>query len=74
MKKTKSIGSKNRKLKKVLCMNSDPESSKWGIYAPSGGCTEIIKNVDPDAAKVLCWRCTLNSTNANAKVKYINEV
>ena len=24
----------------VKCMNHDPENSKWGDYAPEGGCNE----------------------------------
>lgn len=46
----------------MLCMNSDPENSKWGMYAPPGGCTEKVM-VDSNVTKVLCWRCTSATTN-----------
>ena len=49
--------------KDLLCMNSNPEESKWGYAAPQGGCTEIVRNVDVNTDKALCWRCTQEITN-----------
>lgn len=44
-------------------MNWDPETSKWGEYAPDEtGCREIVE-VDSKTEKVLCWRCTARSVN-----------
>jgi len=48
---------KEGQLRKVKCMNSDPMKSKWGNWAPVGGCTEVIE-VDENCARALCWRCT----------------
>lgn len=44
-------------------MNSDPENSKWGMYAPPGGCDEVVKGVDGDAVKVLCYKCTMRAAD-----------
>jgi len=63
MRKTKSRGSKDREVKNLLCMNSDPENSKWGEYAPPGGCNEIVKNVDASTTYALCWKCTSRSAS-----------
>lgn len=46
----------------MLCMNSDPENSKWGDYAPRGGCTEKVM-VDGNVTNVLCAKCTMATTN-----------
>jgi len=62
MKKSKSWSSKDKEVREMLCMNSDPENSKWGDYAPAGGCKEKVK-VDQTVTKVLCWRCTSRTTN-----------
>lgn len=59
----KSRSSKDRGTKSLLCMNSNPDESKWGLYAPPGGCDEIVEGVDGNAERVLCWRCTSRSTN-----------
>ena len=48
--------------KELKCMNHDPETSKWGQYAPRGGC-DMIVSVDEKTDKVLCWRCTSSSVN-----------
>lgn len=48
--------------KKVKCMNHDPENSKWGQYAPEGGCTETLL-IDGRSDRGLCWRCTQRSVN-----------
>lgn len=44
----------------VKCMNHDPENSKWGDYAPEGGCEETLY-IDEKSSKGLCWRCTQRS-------------
>jgi hypothetical protein len=62
MKKSKLRSSRDRDVRAMLCMNSDPENSKWGMYAPPGGCKEKIM-VDGNVTKVLCWRCTSATTN-----------
>ena len=46
--------------KKIKCMNHDPENSKWGQYAPMGGCNEIME-VGIEVERALCWRCTSSS-------------
>jgi len=52
--------------KKIKCMNHDPETSKWGEYAPSlEGCDNIVE-VPVETTKVLCYQCTSRST-ANVK-------
>jgi len=48
--------------KQVKCMNHDPENSKWGEYAPEGGCQETMW-IDENSSKGLCWRCTQASVN-----------
>jgi len=60
MARTKSRRSKE--MRELKCMNSNPETSKWGDWAPEGGCDEVVL-VDEDVAKVLCWRCTSRSVN-----------
>jgi hypothetical protein len=42
MKKSKPRSSKDRSLTPMKCMNSNPDESKWGQFAPSGGCSEIV--------------------------------
>lgn len=48
--------------KTVRCMNSDPDSSKWGAWAPVGGCRRRI-TVDADVTAALCWECTSKTTS-----------
>lgn len=55
------MATRTREMRKMKCMNHDPETSKWGEYAPPGGCDEVVM-VDQRTTKVLCWRCTLRST------------
>ena len=55
------MNNKDERTKKLKCMNSNVESSKWWKYAPLGGCDEVIE-VDVKTEKVLCWRCTSRST------------
>ena len=52
---------KTLKTKTLKCMNSNPETSKWGDWAPNGGCKETV-DVSEEVAKVLCWKCTTRST------------
>ncbi len=62
MKKGKQYSSKDRGTHSLKCMNHDPDNSKWGMFAPSGGCCEVVV-CDKNAVKVLCWRCTGASAN-----------
>ena len=72
MSKSKTRGSKNREAKSLLCMNSNPDESKWGMYAPPGGCDEIVHNVDESTTKVLCWKCTSRSTGGVGSISRFN--
>jgi hypothetical protein len=60
----------------VKCMNHDPENSKWGQYAPNGGCKEMM-SIDINSTRGLCSRCTSRSvTNMNdfgPNTGYLNE-
>jgi hypothetical protein len=58
------FSSRKGQSKDLLCMNSNPEESKWGYVAPKGGCEEIVRNVDENTDKALCWRCTQKITNS----------
>ena len=62
MKKSRSYSSKDKGTQILKCMNHEPENSKWGMYAPSDGCREVVV-CDMNVAKVLCWKCTCASTN-----------
>lgn len=56
-------------IKKTLkCMNSNPDTSKWGDWAPEGGCRETVE-VDENVSKVLCWRCTSRTTTMNGEYR-----
>ncbi len=55
------MANKSRTNKTLKCMNHDPENSKWGEYAPPGGCDMVVE-VDERTTKVLCWRCTNKTT------------
>jgi len=57
MAKTERAGSKE-----VKCMNHDPENSKWGQYAPDGGCDETMY-IDQNSDRGLCFRCTSRSVS-----------
>jgi len=52
----------------LKCMNWNPETSKWGDWAPDGGCREKVE-VDSEVAKVLCWRCTSRTTTMNGEYR-----
>ncbi|MDA9262984.1 hypothetical protein OAC86_01185 [bacterium] len=66
MKKSKPRRSNNRSLTAMKCMNSNPEESKWGQFAPAGGCDEVVM-VDDNVDRVLCSYCTTRSTNIKIK-------
>ena len=53
-------------LKEVKCMNWEPENSKWGHYAPVGGCKEMMK-IDENSTKGLCSKCVSASVNQLSK-------
>lgn len=72
MSRSKSKKNKNKEVKSLLCMNSNPNESKWGQYAPAGGCDEIVYNVDVDASKVLCWKCTCRFTGSVGSISRFN--
>jgi hypothetical protein len=55
--------------KEDKCMNHDPEASKWGQYAPSGGCTETLF-IDEKSTAGLCWRCTSSSVTNLSGTQY----
>jgi|TARA_B110000037_G_scaffold136333_1_gene154389 hypothetical protein len=67
MEKTNRPGSKL-----VKCMNHDPEKSKWGEYAPIGGCLETIY-IDEKSDRGLCWKCTSSSVSNLNGTQYRNE-
>lgn len=45
-------------------MNHDPATSKYGEFAPPGGCSVEVE-VDSNCAKVLCSACTSRTVNLN---------
>ena len=49
-------------MKEVNCMNHDPETSKWGQFAPKGGCDELLQ-IDQTSDRGLCSRCTSRSVS-----------
>lgn len=48
--------------KTLRCMNADPDNSKWGAWAPVGGCQRRVE-VDAEVNRVLCWECTSHTTS-----------
>jgi len=46
--------------KKLLCQNSNIETSKYWKWAPHGGCDEVVE-VDSKTEKVLCSKCTMRT-------------
>lgn len=69
MAKKTTFSSKDREMVEMLCMNADPGNSKWGIYAPSGGCDVVVKNVDSNTVKVLCNKCAIRAADNNITYK-----
>lgn len=61
--KTKDVNGKRM----MICMNSNPEDSKWGDYAPEDGACEMWTEVGHKTTASLCWQCTSRSVN-NMKV------
>lgn len=53
-----------RTTKTLKCMNHDPATSKYGEFAPPGGCRVEVE-VDSNCAKVLCSACTSRTVNLN---------
>ena len=46
--------------KELVCVNSNPEKSKYWKWAPVGGCDEVVV-VDINTTSVLCSKCTSRS-------------
>ena len=46
--------------KELVCVNSNPEKSKYWKWAPIGGCDEVV-TVDTNTTSVLCSKCTSRS-------------
>jgi len=46
--------------KKLLCQNSNIETSKYWKWAPHGGCDEVVE-VDSKTERVLCYKCTMRT-------------
>jgi len=46
--------------KELVCVNSNPEKSKYWKWAPAGGCDEVVV-VDINTTSVLCYKCTSRS-------------
>lgn len=53
---------KIRTPQKVRCMNNTPEDSKYGAWAPTGGCKAWVE-IDQDSVKGLCKSCTSRAVN-----------
>jgi hypothetical protein len=49
--------SKKEKLKTSKCINANPQKSRWGDWAPAGGCTNKVY-VSEGASGRLCSECT----------------
>lgn len=52
----------------MKCMNHNPETSKWGDWAPEGGCGNEVM-VGPGVAKVLCSDCTQRTVNEKGEYR-----
>jgi hypothetical protein len=52
----------------MRCMNWDPGTSKWGDWAPEGGCPEWVE-VDESVTRVLCHRCTARTVTQEGEYK-----
>lgn len=55
--------------RKVRCMNHEPQDSKYGDWAPRGGCDEWVE-IDGQSVKGLCWRCTNRAANNDRTFSY----
>ena len=56
------------KKKALKCMNSNPDRSKWGDWAPEGGCDMVVE-VDENVNKILCWKCTQRTVNETGEYR-----
>lgn len=61
-----------RTTKTLKCMNHEPATSKYGEFAPIGGCDVEIE-VDSKTAKVLCSTCTQRVVNLNYTRSWADE-
>lgn len=59
---------KKRELRMLKCMNSQPETSKWGDWAPENGCNNSVE-VGDNVAKVLCSECTQRTVNEFGEIR-----
>ena len=62
-----------RTQKRIECMNSNLETSKWRAWAPDGGCTEEGW-VDEEVDGWLCHKCTMRITGSPTNEAYMDEV
>jgi len=53
-----------RSFKVVKCMNNEPSTSKYGEFAPVGGCDATIE-IDAKSVRGLCSDCTQRVVNLN---------
>jgi len=53
-------------------MNHEPATSKYGSFAPRGGCNETIET-DSNIAKALCSGCTQRVVNMKYTEKWTDE-
>jgi hypothetical protein len=61
-----------RTTKTLKCMNHEPATSKYGEFAPIGGC-DVEVEVDSNCAKVLCSTCTQRVVNLNYTRSWADE-
>lgn len=54
----------SKSTKTVKCMNHEPATSKYGEFAPLGGCEETIE-IDSKSVRGLCATCTQRVVNLN---------
>jgi hypothetical protein len=59
---------KNSNLKRMKCMNLDPSRSKWGDWAPEGGCPEEVE-VSDYVTRVLCHKCTARTVTQDGEYR-----
>ena len=69
--KTK-MGGKDGKRTLMICSNSKPEHSKYGRFAPEGGCDEWVAVGGPDTIAALCWKC-VQRTMSNSPIEKIED-
>ena len=65
--------SKKEKIKTSKCLNSNPTKSRWGDWAPTGGCNNRVY-VSEGAKGRICWECTHRVvTQPKGPIKIQNE-